>query len=171
MALRVRSRRSWGAKPPESRSGFSTPARYTFIHHTVTSFPAGEKAAVRQEKEHMRYLQQIAFGRDFADISYSFVIFPSGRVYEGRGWRVVGAHTDGSNSISHAFVFVGNYELDRPTKAALEAAAKLHKRGRRQGHIDPRAQILGHRQASGAATACPGTHLFHKLQAIREMAR
>ena len=119
----------------------------------------------------MRELQAIAFSRDFSDISYSFVIFPSGRVYRGRGWGVVGAHTEGSNSVTHAFCFVGNYELDRPTPQALESAAHLHRKGIRAGHIKPGGFIRGHREAPGAATACPGKNLFAKLDVIRQEAR
>lgn len=169
--MRIRARRSWRAAAP--RSGhlrFVAPATATYIHHSVTTAPSPD-ATVAQEKAVMRQLQGIAFGRGFADISYSFVVFPSGRAYEGRGWKVVGAHTQGSNSTSHAIVFVGNFETARPTPKALLSAARIHKRGVRRGYISKSATIKGHREAPGAATACPGAHLFGKLHEIRALAR
>ena len=33
------------------------------------------------------------------DIGYNFVIGGDGHVYEGRGWKVVGAHTSGYNKV------------------------------------------------------------------------
>ena len=169
MSVEIVNRNQWGAKPAKSpRQKMAMPAIGTFIHHTVT---AGGKRTRAQEKAHMRELQRIAFSRGFADISYSFVIFPSGRIYKGRGWGVVGAHTEGSNSVAHAFCFVGNFERDRPTPQALESAAHLHRYGVRRGHIRRNGFIEGHREAPGAATACPGKFLFNKLGVIREEAR
>ena len=167
--MNVISRKTWGAKPPRSaRQKMNLPAVGTYIHHTVTS---GITRSPSKEQSHMRELQNIAFSRGFADISYSFVIFPSGRVYKGRGWGVVGAHTEGSNSIAHAFCFVGNYESDRPTKDALEAAAALHSRGVKLGHISKAGFIKGHRDAPGAATACPGKYLQNSLPFIQRAAK
>lgn len=169
MSVEIVSRKDWGAKPHRgTRSKMAMPAIGSFIHHTVT--PGGERTPA-QERAHMRELQQIAFSRGFQDVSYSFVIFPSGRIYKGRGWGVVGAHTEGSNSVTHAFCFVGNFESDRPTKKALESAAHLHRVGIRSGHIRRGGFIKGHREAPGAATACPGKNLVSKLDTIRKEAR
>ena len=38
------------------------------------------------------------FSKGWSDIGYSFLIGGDGRVYEGRGWGRVGAHTYGYNS-------------------------------------------------------------------------
>lgn len=168
--LRVRSRQSWGARAPRCGYGsFSQKAAYTFIHHSVTS--VANVHTVAEEKAHMRYLQEIALSRDFCDISYSFVVFPSGRVYEGRGWKAIGAHTEGFNDDSHAFCFAGNYEVAVPTTAALRAAGKLHARGKRKGFIARVALILGHRDAVGAQTACPGKYLWARLHVIKRASR
>lgn len=165
--MEVISRKEWGAQPPrEPRQRMNLPARGTYIHHTVTKFsPSGGARAA--ERKHMRYLQQIAFNRGFADISYNFVIFPSGRVYRGRGWGIVGAHTQGSNSVAHAFCFVGNFESDRPTKDALETAAVLHRRGIKLSKVRKGGFIRGHRDAPDAATACPGRHLYSEIDSIK----
>lgn len=167
--MEIINRKDWrAAKPRNPRQKMIMPAAISYIHHTVTS---GKPRTKAQEKAHMRELQQIAFNRGFSDISYNFVIFPSGRIYKGRGWGVVGAHTEGSNSVAHAFCFVGNFETDRPTAKALEATADLHRRGVKNCYIKRTAPIKGHREAPGAATACPGRNLFSKLDDIRQKVR
>lgn len=165
----VYSRRTWEAKPPRA-----TPTRVPrylrkgfFIHHTVT-VPTGQ--GLDAERAHMRYLQEIAFSRGFADISYNFVVFPSGNVYRGRGWEFLGAHNDGENEETIGIVLVGNFELSNPTKPALDSAARLIKRGRRILAVKPRKFFVkGHRDTD--ATACPGKYLYAQLDYIRRESR
>jgi N-acetylmuramoyl-L-alanine amidase len=115
--------------------------------------------------------------RGFSDIAYSFGIMPSGRIYEARGWDRVGGHTFNHNSVSLAAEFAGNFQPNvpgvqtrRPTLISLDAARWLIGEGRRLGKITPEAAILGHRDvgAMGGSTACPGKHLYAKLDYIRE---
>lgn len=166
--MKIIPRWRWGAKRPRSsKQAMIRPAHGTYIHHTVTS---GGNRTKKQEKAHMRELQQIAFSRDFSDISYNFVVFPSGRVYKGRGWGVVGAHTAGSNSFAHAISFVGNYEGQKPTKESLEAARAVIRQGVRKGFIKKGGFVTGHRDAPGASTACPGKYLYAKIDTIKPSA-
>jgi peptidoglycan recognition protein len=167
---RILDRETWGAKAPRSKAlRMSEPATRTYIHHTVGPAGDGRRST---EADIMRDIQRFhQQSRGWSDIAYSFVIFPSGRIYEGRGWGIVGAHTEGQNSTSHAICFAGNFETDRPTLAALEAAAELYRIGVVLGHIRKGSKILGHRDAPGAATACPGTNLYSKLDRIRRLVK
>lgn len=166
---RIFPRSSWGARSPRSKLKMPAPAERTFIHHTVG--PVGD-GSIGSEKRIVNATQSFHMDdRGWSDIAYSFLIFPSGRIYRGRGWRVVGAHTEGSNSTSHAFCFVGNFETAQPTRAALEAAAWLYRVGVRRGHIRRGSPILGHRDAPRASTACPGRNLYAKLGRIRELVK
>lgn len=61
----------------------------------------------------------------WSDIGYSFLVGGDGRVYEGRGWGTVGAHTRGYNSNGIAISFVGNFMTQKPNQAMLNAAQKL----------------------------------------------
>ena len=45
-----------------------------------------------------------------------------GRVYEGRGWGIQGAHTYGYNSKSIAISFIGNFMSRVPSDEAIRAA-------------------------------------------------
>jgi len=84
-------------------------------------------------------------------MSYSFVVHPDGTILEGQNGHV-GAHTRGQNSTSQAVCCVGNFENDLPTPEMLLAIRSL------VGRFGP--VLGGHRDAPGAATACPGRNLY-----------
>ena len=188
--MRIRSRRAWGAASPRSTPTINPrPRTGCFIHHSVTAMPStyaqelrreqdgkgrlqkrrGRKNCVGMEKAHTRYLQQIAFGRSFADISYNFVLYQSGRVYEGRGWRAVGAHNDGVNTETLGLCAVGNYDNDEPSKELLNAFATVIREGRAKGFLTARSYTKSHRDTD--ATACPGAKLHAKVGWIKRKAR
>ncbi len=48
-----------------------------------------------------------------------------GRVYIGRGWDRVGAHTKGYNDVSVAISFMGNFMEVAPSQAMLSAAQSV----------------------------------------------
>lgn len=116
----------------------------------------------------MRVIQNIAFSRGFLDISYSWLIFKDGTIGEGRGWGVVGAHTVGHNSSSHAFSLVGNYDTTQPSGAQIDSIRWLWKEGQRLGKIARTVPMPtgGHRD-TGYATACPGRFAYSKLSDMR----
>ncbi len=99
----------------------------------------------------MQQLQTIAFSRDFSDISYSYVVMPSGRVYAGRGAEILGAHTLGHNE-AIGICLAGNYSTIPPTKAQVRAVAKL--RQRLKFRFGSRLKMIAHRDVY--ATSCPG---------------
>ena len=171
--MRIRPRGFWGAAQPQgSMYDMTGVKKGVYVHHTVTALPdnyeeLGRNRTIAVEKSHMRYLQQIAFGRGFSDISYNFVVFPSGRVYEGRGWAKVGAHNDGENSTTYGIVAVGNYETDRPTVSLIEGIVNCIRAGQANGRIAKDVWVRGHRDSD--ATACPGTYLYRRLPAIRRL--
>lgn len=61
----------------------------------------------------------------WCDIGYSFLVGEDGRGYEGRGWRYVGAHTSGYNSVGHAICTMGDFMSVRPNDAAMMAVQHL----------------------------------------------
>ena len=61
----------------------------------------------------------------WSDIGYSFVIGGDGRIYEGRGWGRVGAHTKGQNSVSYGIGFIGNFMTSNPSAAMITAYERL----------------------------------------------
>jgi len=59
------------------------------------------------------------------DIAYSFLVCEDGRVYEGRGWNVEGAHTLGYNTIALGICFIGEFTKDVPLPVAITAGKNL----------------------------------------------
>jgi hypothetical protein len=185
---RIRSRRAWKAAKPKTTPTKVVGARQGYYqHHSVTvmgdtyfawleRLDKGrltrqvkrelKRNIIEAECSHMRYLQQVAFGRDFSDISYNHVQFPSGNIYRGRGWEFLGAHNDGENTTSLGLCAVGNYELTKPTDAMVQSSIWYFKRGRKLLRVKSGFFIRGHRDSD--ATACPGKYLYGKLPYIRK---
>jgi len=157
-AIAIIPRSGWGAKAPKCTQTLSTPVRYAFIHHTAGSAPtteSGEQSAMRGTQA---YHQD---DKGWCDIAYNFLIMPSGRVYEGRGWNRVNGATKGYNSNSLAFCWAGNYETSAPTPASMGAGRALLAQAIRDGYLTADFTLRGHRDV--AATACPGRNLYARL--------
>ena len=154
---RVIPRSEWGAAPP--RGGLvkqASTSQGLFLHHTVAGAPSTSEG----EKAEMRNLQQIAFSRDFTDVSYPYVTMPSGNIYEGRQEGYVGAHTLNYNSTSLAVALAGNYEASRPGDQMVAAVRWL-----RTNYLADRLssnQFRPHREVY--ATACPGTQAIARMK-------
>lgn len=155
----IRGRRLWGAAPPRGRTFDQWSDGVTLVvHHTAGSMPADEKA----EREEMRSIQRAHFANGWSDIGYNYVIMPSGRVYEGRGFGIRGAHTEDHNRQTIGVSFAGNYEVRKPTRASIRAYRQLVRRLREHGAVVKR--VRGHKDMPDQATACPGKHLMRALK-------
>lgn len=141
--------------PPDERfvvvifdpDGPSLMLRATMAAASATQVAALERAAMRQ-------LQAFHMGpqRGWADIGYGYVVFPSGRMYEGRGFEVQAAHRPGENS-EPSVSMAGDYGTRVPTDRMVGAVTRLQ---RDLG----RTVIRGHRQRNEDGrcygTSCPG---------------
>jgi hypothetical protein len=160
--LRIISRLAWRADPPRNpRVWVSWQGRPVFLHHTAHRAPKGRtrKQRIADERLVMRELQQIAFSRGFSDISYNYVVMPSGRIYSGRGFEVKGAHTQGGAHGSKPFYndhcgisLPGDYTRRKPTImqriAVRRLMRNLHQRAGTQRRLIPHRAVF--------ATSCPG---------------
>jgi peptidoglycan hydrolase-like protein with peptidoglycan-binding domain len=153
----IASRKSWGAKHDDGDLTLSGLATNVVVHHTTTHV---EGSTVEAERAHMRYLETIGEGRFGRGISYNVLVFPSGRAYQGVSFNRRGTHTGGHNSTRRSVCFVGNFENEEPTKAALEAGRAIIAEGRGRWWRKA-APVEGHRDYT--ATACPGRNLYDHL--------
>ena len=157
-AVAIVPRSGWGAKAPKCTQALKVPVRNAFIHHTAGSTPtttSGEQSAMRGTQS---YHQN---SKGWCDIAYNFLIMPSGRVYEGRGWNRVNGATKGFNSNSLAFCWAGNYDTSPPTQESIDAGRALLAQGIRDGYLTHDFVLRGHRDVG--STACPGRHLYARL--------
>lgn len=98
-------------------------------------------------------------GRGWVDIGYNFLVDVSGRIFEGRGWEVSGAHAPGHNVSGIGVCMIGRDGDATPAaKAAIrwlyDEACRLAGR---------RLKMLGHRDVF--ATDCPGDELYAWVRA------
>jgi hypothetical protein len=156
--MRITSRARWGARYANGDGAAPLPATALYLHHSVATGTG--PAAVRT-------VEQIGQDRYRAGISYTFLADQLGDVYEGHGIGRKGTHTRGLNSTARAICAIGNYETTHPSAEMLEAIAQLVAHGHQQGWWPPRL-TGGHRDAPGAATACPGRHLHTAIPHINQ---
>jgi peptidoglycan hydrolase-like protein with peptidoglycan-binding domain len=124
----------------------------------------------RRTRALLRAIEQTGQDRFGAGISYTFVVTRSGRIFEGHGVTRAGTHTRGHNATARAICLPGNYETLQPTKGQLEAVAWLLAHGAKQGWWAAPQLAGGHRDAPGAATACPGRNALDAIGAINSRA-
>jgi len=150
--MRIVPRSEWcsiRARGTPTRMALPSPELY--LHHG-----AAGTSSLRTAIGYVRYhIEQ----RGWRDVGYQFLI-AEGKVLEGRGAGVIGAHVQGRNSVSQGVCMVGEYTSHPPSDEDLDALRWLLAHGAEQGWW-PTAQLTGgHRDAPGASTACPGDALY-----------
>lgn len=153
---RVIPRSEWGARPFRDRSINVWRRPTGYIHHTDNNNDIPENANSSVEKQAMRNIQDFHMGpsRGWSDIGYNYVIFPSGRIYEGRGKNVRGAHSPVAND-QPGISFYGRFNSVLPTNEALNSLGWLI------GELGI-IELKGHRD--GYSTDCPGDALYKRIQ-------
>jgi hypothetical protein len=142
------SRAEWGMPGPLGPRMASSNG--IWLHHAVVK-------ATADPVRDARTIANIGIQR-FGRLSYSFIVHPDGTILEGQNGHV-GAHTRGQNSTTQAICCVGNFEND-PVTPEMVAAIRVLVR-------DFGPLLGGHRDAPGAATACPGRNLYGRLPELR----
>lgn len=162
VGVNVIPRAIWGAAAarPErmerTRGGYK---KITVHHSAEENAPeldgsvADTAAALRQmQRSHME-----SKSPRWGDIGYHFLIDPAGHVFQGRELVWQGAHADGDNNIQNIGIcMIGNFDEERPSKAALESLRKLIDGLRRTWSI-PKTSVFGHQDLK--STRCPGKNL------------
>ena len=147
--------------------------RYIVIHHSATD--NGSAASFDRMHRLMRH---------WDELGYHFVIgngngSTDGGVEVGPRWykQKWGAHCGGTpnneyNEFGIGICLVGDFRQHAPTDRQLAALTRLARYLARRYQIDPE-RIIGHRQAPGASTECPGDRLAaYVLTTVRkEIAR
>lgn len=157
--VKLYSRAEWGAK-----GQYNTPLGtvYEDIWHHFYLPDVPPSASVAEEASVMRGVEAFHISKGWRRISYNFIIFRSGRIYEGCGLHQMGAHTIGHNATGKAICYAWNgdkHPVDNVTKASSRAIRHYmidH------GSISGGSKTYGHRNF--AAKSCPGNKIFPDLR-------
>ncbi|XP_067015636.2 peptidoglycan-recognition protein SB1 [Anabrus simplex] len=153
------SKADWRAAPVTHRQNLTIPVPYVLIHHTYIPGPCNTSAECSRS---MRSMQRYHQGKGWYDIGYHFCIGGDNKVYEGRGWDIVGAHSPKYNFMSIGICFIGDYRAVLPSETMLDLSKSLIECGVDRGSIKSDYKLLGHRQVR--PTECPGDALYNLIQ-------
>jgi len=161
------TRAQWGARFADGFGTRQVGSLDKWLHHSVTAAPP-VGADLAADVAAMHVLEGEGQSRFGGGISYSFVIPPSGRVFEGISIGRIGAHTYRRNSGSVGIVLVGNYMTQTVSGQQKTALAGLLQHGVAQGWWRIPTLTGGHRDVY--PTACPGTNAYADIPAINALA-
>ncbi|MGP4083512.1 FG-GAP-like repeat-containing protein [Streptomyces sp. KR55] len=188
----------WGASTDyDGTPEYGTEIKAAVIHHT--GMDSDNTLSCAESRARMRSLQQDHFARGYFDIGYNFVVDKCGQIFEGRSGGmelpVIGAHDAGFNTNTLGISYIGNFEKAKPSRAALDAIARIVAWKFGMYGIDPTGKVtltsgvdkgysgnnvpkgesitlprvFGHYATN--ATACPGDFLIAKLGFIAQLAK
>lgn len=154
------SRWRW-SKHTFTPSILSKPLSTVVIHHwfkpvAVPGLTLEEEMALMRSVENFHVKE-----RGWSAIGYNFCVFPSGRIYEGRGWNIQGAHTTGANRESVGIALAIDGQTTEPTPAMIMGVQKLLAAGVSEGWLRAPLHIRGHRDYK--ETSCPGDLVYARL--------
>lgn len=155
--MKIYTRAAWGARYPAGFGSRKAEKLDRWLHHSA-GLQLPESAPFEQDAAHIRQLERTGQTRFGGGISYTFLITPAGRVFEGTGIGRVGAHTQNRNTGSAGICLVGNYETHQVSGRQRQALADLLHHGVEQGWWVSPSLTGGHKDV--AATACPGKHAY-----------
>lgn len=158
----VRSREAWGAKETLEPYEDMVPDRIS-VHHSQADQPFSLKDAAQELRIIQDFHQR---GRGWADIAYHFLIDGSGRVWQGRPEKALGAHVKDHNPGNIGVCVMGNFQKGRPTKAQMASLVALLRWVTESYAVSP-GEIRGHKDQQ-TATRCPGSRLYSQLPAVRQ---
>ncbi|MFF4091371.1 FG-GAP-like repeat-containing protein [Streptomyces nigra] len=187
----------WGASTDyDGTPSYSETIKAAVIHHTGVD--SDNAVSCADSRARLRTIQQSHFSQGYFDIGYNFVVDRCGQIFEGRSGGmdlpVIGAHDAGFNTDTVGISYIGNFESAKPSKAGLDAIARVVAWKFGMYGVDPTGKValtsgvpqgasgnkyplgasvtlprvLGHRDTN--TTACPGANLYPKLSRIAQLA-
>lgn len=163
--MQIIARATWGARFGRGSPDPGAEGRVVIHHSQRPHLEAG--ATYGAEVQAIRGIEEFHVKTNGWDgIGYNFLVAPSGRVYEGRGWANKGAHAGpGVNGTSIGICLLIDGERTSPSDRMIQAVRALITRGIRNGEISERYVLSGHRDHMG--TTCPGGKVYARLQDLR----
>lgn len=150
-----------------------TTITHLIIHHSATDNNASNWPAV------VRSIWDFHVNTwGWSDIGYNWLIDPTGKLYEGRGQSIQGAHFCGTNAGTTGICMLGTYQIMPPSNATQQTLQQFLSWQSCLADIDPLGTALhasseldlfhisGHRD--GCNTECPGNEFYPLIGGIRQ---
>ncbi|EDY47753.1 peptidoglycan recognition protein I-beta [Streptomyces clavuligerus] len=144
--LVIHARYRWGARPPRTVARVPWTSRTGFTVHYSAGPPTQTPRQI--QNYHMD-------SRGWDDIGYNFLVDRDGRIYEGRGWTVEGAHATGHNTSHIGVCFIGG-DGDAGPRVATAVRGLYTRACELAGRSLAR---TWHGGLPGQSTSCPGSAL------------
>ncbi|MFI4896352.1 MAG: peptidoglycan recognition family protein [Phycisphaerales bacterium JB059] len=159
----VISRSHWakGAPRPWLADPMDGIRRITVHHDGMSPFTSSTWGSAARRIEAIRNAHT---GKGWADIGYHYVIDPAGRIWQARPLELQGAHVKSANPHNLGICVLGNFERQRPTRAAMTSLENLIASEMRRLRV-PLSEVRTHQEF--APTACPGRSLQAMMNASR----
>ncbi len=157
------SRRLWakGSPVPRLMDRMVPIDRITIHHDGMSAFTSTSSDAAARRIEAIRSAHR---GRGWGDIGYHYAIDPAGRIWEARPISWQGAHVKEQNTGNLGICVLGNYEIQQPNAAQLDAVERFVV-AQMQTYKVRASRIYTHRELS--RTACPGRFLQSQMARLR----
>ncbi|XP_028032135.1 peptidoglycan recognition protein 1-like isoform X1 [Bombyx mandarina] len=157
------SRDMWLAKKYNGSEAITqfVPLRLVIVQHTVSAKCSNFITCAAE----VRIIQTFYLEKQKYDIPYNFIIGNDNRVYEGRGWGIMGAHTLSYNSCSVGVAFIGDYRELEATDLQINRTQMLLDDGVRRGFLHPDYYIVG--ACDIRETVSPGINLYNALKKLK----
>lgn len=165
--LEVIPRSAWGPRHQDGFGPAPLPAKECWLHHSGGGMPRAA-ASFDEDVAAILDVEQTGEDRFGGGISYTWLVTPSGRVFQGHGVGREGAHTLGHNTVGRAICLTGNYEQVAPTAAQLAAVAWLLQHAHATGVLAQPRFNGGHRDLKD--TLCPGLRAYQLIPKLNELA-
>ena len=168
-ALRIHTRREWGARPADTSRTRPMGRIYRItIHHSGFPCPDSSWRAVKNQIRAIQknHKHRSTNGEGWADVGYHFFVDPAGGVWEGRSIRWQGAHA-GNHRLNRGNIgicLLGDFQDHPPTPAQVRALEKLLRTLMARYGI-PASRIYTHRELK--STACPGRYAQPVIDRLR----
>ncbi|QBI19357.1 N-acetylmuramoyl-L-alanine amidase [Egibacter rhizosphaerae] len=143
--------------------GLSTPVDMV-VWHTEDGAPVDASMSVAQEVARVDAIDAWHKSIGWRGFGYNDCVFPSGRVYEGRG-DSQGAHVAGHNDSSWGVLWPGDGNRHGLTSQQVAASGDLVRWRIERGHVSEGYRSRGHRDLD-ASKSCPGTHKYPSVSKL-----
>jgi hypothetical protein len=121
--IQIVKRSRWKALKPRANIIRHVPDKIT-VHHQgpLENYPTIHQIPCFDGDSTIRMLQKLdIYAKGLVDIAYHFVVAPDGSIYEGRDVNSAGAHTKSNHSGNVGILFIGNFNVEKPTEEQMSA--------------------------------------------------